>query len=134
MKTRDLYDKLKTNNKSKIVIIKEGIFYKSFSDDALILSYIFEYKYINGCTSFGEAPYDKVINRLRGLDIGYLIHTSDDLVFRGDNDVYDNYRSLALKKYEKEKNYLFLKDKIDLFLSLDSNNYDKLMNFINSNM
>ena len=64
MKNIDLYNLYKEKYSNSLIIIKEGIFYKTFHDDAKIIWYLFEYKYIKDIVSFGSASYDKVIDRL----------------------------------------------------------------------
>ena len=63
MKTIDLYHAYKEKLPNCIVIIKEGIFYKTFEVDAKLLWYLFDYKYANGIISFGNLSYDKVIDK-----------------------------------------------------------------------
>ena len=47
-----------------IIIMQEGIFYKTFYEDALIIWYLFDYKCVKDTVSFGATPYDKVLAKL----------------------------------------------------------------------
>ena len=80
-----------------IILVKEGIFYKTYSDDALILWYLFEYKYINNCTSFGINSYDKVLDKLRHLDLAFLVCSKDNIIEKTNGD-FDNYKLIQILK------------------------------------
>lgn len=103
MKTIDKYRAYKEKYNDVIVIIKEGIFYKSFMDDAKMLWYIFDYKYVNDCVSFGNSPYDKVILKLNKLDVGYIVFDNDNIVLSrlGEREAYLSYKCLAINKFSK---------------------------------
>ena len=43
-KNEKLYESLKSLNDKSIVIIKNGIFYYTYNDDAIVLWHLFDYK------------------------------------------------------------------------------------------
>lgn len=63
------YFEVKSNNKDAVVIIKYGLFYSTFSNDAIIVSYISNYKlfYNNNClcVSFTDKSLYVILTRLR---------------------------------------------------------------------
>ena len=73
----DKYEKIKENNKNSIVIIKYGLFYNVFHEDAIIISYLMNYKlfYNNNklCTSFTDKSISLVLSRLRLRKISYIV-------------------------------------------------------------
>lgn len=77
----------KEQYKFSIILVKEGIFYKTYNDDALILWYLFEYKYINNCTSFGLNSYDKVLDKLRHIDLAFLVCSKDNIIEKVNGDL-----------------------------------------------
>lgn len=74
--------------------------------DALILWYLFEYKYINNCTSFGLNSYDKVLDKLRHIDLAFLVCSKDNIIEKvnGDFDNYNHYKALSNNSYSKNLN------------------------------
>lgn len=104
MKTIDKYNTYKEKYPNSIVIIKEGIFYKSFYDDAKILWNLFGYKYIKDSTSFGSTPYDKVIEKLNNNDISFVIidNEQEALISQKDDEIYSSYKTIAVKAFNKE--------------------------------
>lgn len=110
MKLVEKYQVLKEKYLYEIVLLKEGIFYKTFYDDAKILWYLFEYKYVGDCVSFGITPYDKVIAKLQRLGIGFVVIDKDNEVLRckKEKEDYRSYLSLAsvvLRKRKKKRKY-----------------------------
>lgn len=73
IKTIDLYNKYKSRYSNTIVIIKEGLFYKTLGEDAKLIWHLFNYKYVKDTVSFGMAPYNNVIMKLNDLDIFSLV-------------------------------------------------------------
>lgn len=122
----------KEQYKHSIILVKEGIFYKTYDDDALILWYLFEYKYINDCTSFGLNSYDKVLDKLRRLDLTFFICSKDGVLEKvnGDFDNYDHYNALAHNSYNKNLNREELNSLINKCLDKDYSNYKKIKKFL----
>lgn len=130
MKLIDKYDSYKKKYPSSIVFMKEGIFYKTFYDDAKVIWYLFDYKYVNDSVSFGNTPYDKVLARLNKLDIGYVVIDKDKevIISSKDKENYDSYVSLAVRGYNKETRGLELLDKVKKVLDTHPEEYDKINN------
>ena len=82
-----------------ILIMKEGIFYKTFYEDALIMWYLFEYKYLKDTVSFGTTPYDRVLAKLNKLDISYVVIADDKEVLKvtKDKENYESYLKISQK-------------------------------------
>ncbi len=128
MKLIDKYNAYKDKYKNALVIMKEGIFYKTFNDDAKILWYLFDYKYVNDTVSFGNVPYDKVILKLNKLDISYIIIDNDNIVlsYLRDEETFLSYKSLAKKSYNKTEKTEELVDKLKLIMTNSPDNYEKI--------
>ncbi len=132
MKSIEIYENYKETNKEKIIIIKEGIFYKTFKEDANILWYVFDYKLSNSCLSFGSNSYQKVIEKLEKLGLGYLVYLNpeEQLVKVGDEEVYQYHCILATKSLEKQLRKEELLTRIDKLLYSDNKYYQIISNFI----
>lgn len=126
MKLIDKYNAYKDKYKNALVIMKEGIFYKTFQDDAKILWYLFDYKYVNDTVSFGNAPYDKVILKLNKLDISYVIIDNDNVVlsYLRDAETYTSYTLLAQKSYNKTVKTEELIEKLKQAMTYNPSSYD----------
>ena len=133
LKTIDRYNAYKEKYKNSLIIIKENIFYKSFYDDAKILWYLFNYKYVKDIVAFGTIPYDKVIDKLKKLDISFVIvdNEKEILISNADKEVYNSYKSLAIKSHEKatKKEELLNKFKNIIDESSDTT-YDDIEKFL----
>lgn len=134
MKLIDKYSTYKEKYKSAIVILKEGIFYKTFYDDAKILWYLFNYKYINDTVSFGNVPYDKVILKLNKLDISYVVIDNDGIAlsYIRDEDTYLSYEILAKKSYSKALKTEQLVEKLHQVINEKPNSYGEINNLFDS--
>ncbi len=134
MKLIDKYKTYKDKYENTLVIIKEGIFYKTFEDDAKILWYIFDYKYVNDSVSFGNSPYDKVILKLNKLDISYIILDKDEVVLSHirDEDAYLSYKSLSIKSYNKLIKTENLIDKLQMLMNNKPECYEKVNSMLDA--
>lgn len=103
MKLIDIYDSFQKKYPTSLIIIKDGIFYKAFHNNAKIIWYLFDYKYLNDSVSFGNTPYDKVLARLNKLDISYVIVNKEKelLVVLKDKAIYESYVKLSTYSYNK---------------------------------
>ena len=68
----DKYNKNKESNENSIVLIKSGIFYKTFNNDAYIVAHLFNYK-INRMSILSWLDFQKV--QLKMLRKGYWRRT-----------------------------------------------------------
>lgn len=132
MKCLDVYNAYKRKYSDVIVLVKEGIFYKTFFNDAKLLWYLFDYKYIDDSVAFGNVPYDKVILRLNKLDIGYVIVDKEKelLLSFKDSSVYCSYLELAIKKFDKVKRKNDILEKVSSLIDSDDKVIYLLEDFI----
>lgn len=110
----DKYMDIKNNNIDSIVMIKVGTFYHIYDKDMIIINYLFKYKIINDKVGFSISNLNKVINKLKKLEINYYI--DDTIFYKFDNNKYQEI-------YEKSKTYYELSLEIE-------NIYNYLMNNI----
>lgn len=134
MKSIEIYDAYKEKYANTLVIVKEGIFYSAFRDDANIIWNKFGYKHLDNKVSFGGLPYEKVVNELKGNEISFCIVDKEREYFKfvGDDDVYNNYLLIANKAYEKQKKEDNLVLKIKQVFKDNPSKYDELLSFLNN--
>lgn len=132
MKAVEKYDSLKKDYLKKIVFIREGKFYWTFNDDAKIIWLLFDYKWNDNSIIFGDSASSKVFDALKKIGIGYVVNGSEQQIVKGDEMVYDLELNVANINYDKynKRNEIFLL--IDNLLIDDINNYDKIINYLNS--
>ena len=101
------------NNRS-IVIRKSGGFYQVFDNDALIISYLFDYKIINHKCGFPLVAINKVINTLEEKKINFIIKDEEEVVknFRNKN-TYSKYLEKARVKDNINNRIKSILDKIN---------------------
>ena len=101
------------NNRS-IVIRKSGGFYQVFDNDALIISYLFDYKIINYKCGFPLVAINKVINTLEEKKINFIIKDEEEVVknFRNKN-TYSKYLEKARVKDNINNRIKSILDKIN---------------------
>ena len=131
MKSIEKYDYYKNNNKNVIIFIKEGVFYKTYNNDAIIMWNLFKYKINNNNLSFSINTKDKVFNYLNELNIGYLIIGNDNIYVKGNDEVYILYNKLSNIYYDKYNKISKLNELVDNLLNKDINNYEIILNFLN---
>lgn len=95
---------VKQIHKEYIVLVKIGKFYSAYGKDAVILSYIFQYKvkYVENniqSVGFSEGALNKVLTKLEEFKINYLI-----LDRRNDYEVDEKSNNKNLNKYKEEVN------------------------------
>lgn len=134
LKTKDLYEAYKEKNPSTLVIVKEGIFYKTFNQDAKIIWFLFGYKYIDGVVSFGTSPYNKVVLKLKDLDINFIIvnKTQELVSYIKSTNNYDAYLSVSNTSFNKAKKTLDIHNLMDKLINNNEDNYHKIYNFLSS--
>ncbi|MDD5865672.1 MAG: RNA-directed DNA polymerase [bacterium] len=131
MKSIEKYDYYKNNNKNVIIFIKEGVFYKTYNNDAIIMWNLFKYKINNNNLSFSINTKDKVFNYLNELNIGYLVIGNDNIYVKGNDEVYNLYNKLSNIYYDKYNKISKLNELVDNLLNKDINNYEIILNFLN---
>lgn len=134
MKSIDIFKSYKSKYPNMVIIIKEGIFYKSYEKDSVILWYLFDYKINNYTVAFGTVPYDKVISRFQKIGLGFVVvdKCGELLKFDTDDKVYLTYYDLANKALEREKMEKDLIEKVKLVFNKSLKNYDELNKYLDS--
>ena len=122
----------KENHFDTLIIVKDGIFYKSFYNDAKILWYLFNYKYINDSVSFGNVPYDKVVSKLKRNDINFIIFDKEKelLSLIKEDNTYHSYSDLANKSYDKRLKIDLLLKKLEFILDNNYSSYQKIDSYL----
>ena len=134
MKSIDIFKSYKSKYPNMVIIIKEGIFYKSYEKDSVILWYLFDYKINNYTVAFGTVPYDKVISRFQKIGLGFVVvdKCGELLKFDTDDKVYLTYYDLANKALERDKMEKDLIEKVKLVFNKSLKNYDELNKYLDS--
>jgi hypothetical protein len=132
MKTIEVYNSYKEKYKDTIIIIKEGLFYKTYNEDAKVIWYLFDYKYINNVVSFGTSPYDKVIDKIKKYGINFIVIDKNEEVikFINNSNNYLTYLEMALNNFEKEENKKEIYELVNTLIDNDINNYNKINNYL----
>ena len=130
MKLEEKYDYYKQKYPNYIIIIKDGSFYKTIKQDALIMWQIFGYKWHNETISFGNSPYHKVLNELNRIGINYIIAENVERIVKNNDEVYDLILTLANINYDKYKKYSEMETLVKDLLDKDLKNYNKLKKYI----
>ena len=108
----DKYNKNKESNENSIVLIKSGIFYKTFNNDAYIVAHLCNYK-INRLSNFvmvgfPENTIENVKEKLLKENVSFVIINEDNRILSSKNKfIKSNYkvlldRSCKLKNIEME--------------------------------
>lgn len=128
-----LYTTKEGNQKHKgsLLMIDDGLFYRVYGDDAIILNYFFGYKITKGnIVSFPEEAYSKVKNMLIGKGISLQINSKDNRLLlicfvKGNN--YYKYLDIALENYNLNNKIENLINKIK---DLNQNKLNNLLSLI----
>ena len=118
---------IKHEYKECLVLIKNGSFYITFCDDALILNYLFNYKVINNKVGFPISNLDKVLSKLDSNNISYYI---DDNYNNNPINNYNNILYNAKTNYFNNTNLDLLIDEIKFVISLDPNNLKLIKEYL----
>ena len=79
MKQKDF--RVKGRYKDYIVLVKSGNFRNAFYGDALIIHFLTGYNFKNYRVGFPSKVLDKVLNKVRALNINFiLVYELDDIV------------------------------------------------------
>lgn len=139
MKILDKYKYYKEKYPNHIIFIKEGSFYKTFEDDAILIWHLFDYKWNRNCIAFGAQPCSKVSNKLKYLEISYIIINSGDdvLCVDYDSENYIAYLTIAKNKYNRYNEKCELNNLLDEVIDNNKDCYsivrDFLLNLKNDN-
>ena len=111
-----------------IVLRKVGGFYQAFDDDALIISYLFNYKITNYRSGFPVNTLNKVTNALEERKINYLVKGEEETfkVFKKDNN-YSKYLDKAKTKDKIDKRVKNILEKLN---SMETTKLEKILKTI----
>ena len=124
--------KIKEDYENYLIMFKNGNFYISLNNDALVMNNIFNYKIIVISNyikiGFPINSLNKVSTKLDELKINYIIY--DKLIIQKIKFTPNNY-----KKFVKENNYLVYLNRISkinylLKNNIKNSNMDKILNKI----
>lgn len=130
MKAIEKYDYYKEKWPNHIIFIKEGSFYKTFKDDAIIIWYLFGYKWNNDAISFGASPYSKVLDKLNHLSISYCVIASEEFLVNNDIEMYELYQKISYKNFLKVQKKEQLHELLDKVLEFNDKKYEEIFNFL----
>ena len=129
---KEQHIKIKEDYENYLIMFKNGNFYISLNNDALVMNNIFNYKIIVISNyikiGFPINSLNKVSTKLDELKINYIIY--DKLIIQKIKFTTNNY-----KKFVKENNYLLYLNRIDkinylLKDNIKNSNMDKILNKI----
>ena len=95
----DKYNKNKESNENSIVLIKSGIFYKTFNNDAYIVAHLCNYK-INRLSNFvmvgfPENTIENIKEKLLKENVSFVIINEDNRILSSKNKfIKSNYKVL----------------------------------------
>ena len=135
-KIESIYKNFKEKNKDTIVIIKNGIFYYTYNDDAIILWNLFDYKIRDDNElGFGSNSYSKVLDTLKSKNLSFIVYDSSSNKldeYQNDNNLYNTYLRISKSKYNDSKLSNNLINKINLLLEDNKDNYNVINDFLDS--
>lgn len=127
MKAIEKYKYHKEKKPKNVIFIKEGNFYKTFLEDAILVWHLFGYKWNNDSIAFGITPSSKVFDELRKKGIGYGVIKDNEVYVDNDGEVYDLYCKIANKNFDKYKKSEELHRMLDDILNKDINSYEIIL-------
>ena len=84
-----------------VILRRIGGFYNSFDNDAIVLSYLCDYKVKNGKTGFPISAIDKVINILEDNKVNYIIKEKGIDKIKKNFNNGNKYNKILIKGKEK---------------------------------
>ena len=108
MKVIDVYNENKVKYSKYVILIKVGIFYETYHEDAYILNNLLGYKIsdINGNKRLGFPvnSFNKVTEKLKKFKINYLIIDKEIIKKKFNKNSYDNFLNKDLPFDERINN------------------------------
>ena len=120
------------NNEFVLQVYKlKGKFYYAYDDNGILLSYIMDYKLLDGnkC-GFPESALNKVINRFEDNYISYkIIEVNKNVIFKDfkNKNKYKDLLKIAFNKLEERQRVDYLIEKIK---KLDNNRLKMIIEFL----
>ena len=130
MKLQERYSTLKKYYKDSLILIKNGLFYITYDEDAYLLNYLFDYQVIDNKVGFPSSKIDSVKEELKHHQINVYISDTDEFI-QDDENKYASIVALAHKNYFNELNIKVLLEEISFLLHNNQENIIKVKNFIN---
>lgn len=119
---------------SFVVIRKAGGFYNVFDDDAIIVSYLTNYKIVGGKCGFPSNTLDKVVNLLCNNKVNYVVRDNMNDIDKKDfkrNNKYNKVLDAGKKKINMQYRINKILNKIDGLSFEDLNNLlDRIEEYI----
>ena len=131
MKAIEKYEYYKKEHSTQMIFVKEGSFYKTYKEDAVILWELFKYKWNKDYIAFGISPSNKVFSTLNEKGIGYVIISDEIINIKGEIEIYNLYLQLANINYKKFKMKETLHKLLDEVLNKSNENSNKVYEFLN---
>ena len=134
MKAIEKYDYFKEMNPKKIILVKEGSFYKTYKDDAKLLWNLFSYKLNNSSIAFGVSNAGKIFDKIKSQGLGYITIENDSstIEIQGNDIVYDSYLNISLINYEKYEKKNKPHKMLDELIDQDMNFVNTLEEYFNT--
>lgn len=134
MKLKEQYQEQKIKNLYHVILIKSGNFYLTFSEDAIIFNYLFNYQIKEDKVGFPINSIDKILFELREKQLNYMIIDSNETnpIQYTEYSIESYQKILGIaQKYELEQNNnKALIQRIQYLISINPNNYNKIKRFI----
>ena len=74
MKIKKIYYGLKRKNEDSIILIKNGNFYKTYEEDAIILYFVFGYQIKGNTLGFPINIFMKIFMKLNALGLNIIVY------------------------------------------------------------
>ena len=127
---KDKYLNYKTKYKNYLILIKSGVFYITFNEDAGIMNSIFSYQIKNNKVGFPINGLDKVLQKLETLKVNNLIIDEEEKINEYNKNNYLMYFNKVKKDlFQNSLNELLL-ERIKYILENEENSYQKIIEFI----
>lgn len=131
MKLKEQYLSYKLQYSDAVVLLKSGMFYLTFCQDAYLIHSLLGYKIINDKVGFPVDSATKVKEKLSDLSINYIFYGEElEQKFFPDNQYF-----FYLKKVEEEKFYnQIVRSLLPIILEkieVDFHNYEKIKRYLN---
>ena len=103
MNMKQKYFQVKGRYKDYIVLVKSGNFWHAYYGDALIIHFLTGYNFKNYRVGFPSKVLDKVLNKVRALNINFiLVYELDDIVkYEYPSNSYTFYLDEYMSFYKK---------------------------------
>ena len=134
MSVEERYKELKEKFPNYLVFVKDKGFYITYKDDAVITWDLLRYKYKdNDSVSFGSGAYNNVIKELEKSGLNYVIYDESENVVTNDssNKIYNLMKQVSAINYEKYKDEMDIRNKVERILKSDKANTEDLRKYLN---